>query len=148
MCVVFPVCVIDFCCYKIAKHNSSTQDYIHAGDYTLYHTYYLTATCGIIIKENLACEPSLSYNRKIIRFFIQVFSFFTLLRVVLEIVPQKSAPISWRYSGGFPGTPIKIGELLKTSSCSVEQAISYFTVNSLSKTINSIAWMLFSQLTW
>ena len=37
VCVVFPVCVINFC-YKIAKHNSSTQDYIHAGDYTLYHT--------------------------------------------------------------------------------------------------------------
>ena len=33
----------------------------------------------------------------------------------------------------FPGAPSKIDELLKTISCSVEQAISYLTVNSLLK---------------
>ena len=33
----------------------------------------------------------------------------------------------------FPRAPSKIGELLNTGSCSVEQAIRYFTVNSLSK---------------
>ena len=32
------------------------------------------------------------------------------------------------------GAPSKIGELLKTNSCSVEQAISYFTVNRCFKT--------------
>ena len=29
------------------------------------------------------------------------------------------------------GAPSKTGELSKTNSCSVEQAISYFTVNDL-----------------
>ena len=33
----------------------------------------------------------------------------------------------------FPGSPCKIDELLKTNSCSVEQAISYLTVNSFLK---------------
>ena len=33
----------------------------------------------------------------------------------------------------FPGAPSKIDELLKSNSCSVEQAISYLTVNSLIK---------------
>ena len=33
----------------------------------------------------------------------------------------------------FPGASSKIDELLKTNSCSVEQAISYLTVNSLLK---------------
>ena len=33
----------------------------------------------------------------------------------------------------FPGAPSKIDELLKTISCSVEQAISHLTVNSLLK---------------
>ena len=32
-----------------------------------------------------------------------------------------------------PGAPSKIDELLKSNSCSVEQAISYLTVNSLTK---------------
>ena len=35
----------------------------------------------------------------------------------------------WPLKVFFPGAPSKIGELLKTNSCSVEQAISYFTVN-------------------
>ena len=33
----------------------------------------------------------------------------------------------------FPGAPSKIHELLKTIGCSVEQVISYLTVNSLLK---------------
>ena len=33
----------------------------------------------------------------------------------------------------FPGAPSKIDELLKSNSCSVEQAVSYLTVNSLLK---------------
>ena len=33
----------------------------------------------------------------------------------------------------FPGTSSKIDDFLKTNSCSVEQAISYLTVNSLLK---------------
>ena len=37
------------------------------------------------------------------------------------------------YREFFSGASSKIGELLKTSSCSVEQAISCFTVNSLLK---------------
>ena len=87
------------------------------------------------IKEKLSCEPSLSYNRKIIRFFIQVFSFFTLLRVVLEIVLTKICPHLLKIFRGISGGPSKIGEFLKTGRCSVEQAVSYFTVNSLSKTV-------------
>ena len=89
------------------------------------------------IKEKLSCEPSLSYNRKIIRFFIQVFSFFTLLRVVLEIVLTKICPHLLKIFRGISGGPSKIGEFmgfLKTGRCSVEQA--HFTVNSLSKTVN------------
>ena len=35
----------------------------------------------------------------------------------------------WPLEVFFPGAPSKISELLKTNSCSVEQAISYFTVN-------------------
>ena len=89
------------------------------------------------IKEKLSCEPSLSYNRKIIRFFIQVF--FTLLRVVLEIVLTKICPHLLKIFRGISGGPNKIGEFLKTDRCSVEQAVSYFTVNSLSKTVNPFA---------
>ena len=37
------------------------------------------------------------------------------------------------YREFFPWAPSKIAELLKTGSCSVEQAISCFTVNSLLK---------------
>ena len=33
----------------------------------------------------------------------------------------------------FPGAPSKIDESLKTISCSVEQAISYLSVNSILK---------------
>ena len=33
----------------------------------------------------------------------------------------------------FPGAPSKTGELSKTNSCSVEEAISCFTVNGLLK---------------
>ena len=76
------------------------------------------------IKEKLSCEPSLSYNRKIIRFFIQVFSFFTLLRVVLEIVLTKICPHLLKIFRGISGGPSKIGEFLKTGRCSVEQAVS------------------------
>ena len=35
--------------------------------------------------------------------------------------------------GLFPGASSKTDELSKTNCCSVEQAISYFTVNSLLK---------------
>ena len=50
---------------------------------------------------------------------------------------QKEA-ISWGGGGGasrefFPGPSSKIDDFLKTNSCSVEQAISYLTVNSLLK---------------
>ena len=65
------------------------------------------------IKEKLSCEPSLSYNRKIIRFFIQVFSFFTLLRVVLEIVLTKICPHLLKIFRGISGGLSKIGEFLK-----------------------------------
>ena len=60
------------------------------------------------------------------------------------------------YREFFGGAPSKIGELLKTSSWSVEQAISYLTVNSLLKQYSycfhrwflfMIGWMLFSWLT-
>ena len=34
----------------------------------------------------------------------------------------------WPLEVFFPGTPSKIGELLKTNSCSVQQAVSCFTV--------------------
>ena len=33
----------------------------------------------------------------------------------------------------FPGVPSKTGELSKTNSCSVEEAINYFAVNGLLK---------------
>ena len=35
--------------------------------------------------------------------------------------------------GGFPGVPSKTDELFKTNSCPVEEAISYFPVNSILK---------------
>ena len=43
---------------------------------------------------------------------------------------MRQSPREWGWSLEvfFPGTPSKIGELLKTNSCSVEQAVSCFTV--------------------
>ena len=37
----------------------------------------------------------------------------------------------WLLEVFFRGAPSKTGELSKTNSCSIEQAISYFTVNDL-----------------
>ena len=44
--------------------------------------------------------------------------------------PREWGVVSW---GLFPGALSKTGKLLKTNSCSVEQAGGYFTVNSLLK---------------
>ena len=53
--------------------------------------------------------------------------------------------LGWPLEVFFHGVPSKIGELLKTNSCSVEQAISYFTVNRCfkAKIIFSINDLLF-----
>ena len=44
--------------------------------------------------------------------------------------PRRWGVASWNR---FPGASSKTGELSKTNSCSVKQAISYFNVNTLSK---------------
>ena len=61
----------------------------------------------------------------------------------------------WPLEVFFPGTPSKIGELLKTNSCSVEQAVSCFTVTRCFKAetivfiddlLFAVGWLVFSRL--
>ena len=47
------------------------------------------------------------------------------------------------YRGLFPGSLSKIGELIINSSFSVEKAISYFTVTSVSKQVLLLALIMF-----
>ena len=52
------------------------------------------------------------------------------MQCLREWVGGGGGVVSW---GLFPGAQSKTGKLLKTNSCSVEQAGSYFTVNGLLK---------------
>ena len=54
-----------------------------------------------------------------------------------------SEGVGGSYRGLFPGGLIKIGELIINSSFSVEKAISYFTVTSVSKQVLLFALIMF-----